>query len=126
MAGNNRLWRKNLNLERTGRGDLCVLDEDAASMGGVDLNRNFGYKWNGEGDSQASSNFILRSTVTGTDDNCDETYPGTAAFSEKESQAVRDFYLSLEPRPELAMAIHSYQQSVCGSRREYFSTSKRY
>ena len=43
---------------------------------GVDINRNYGYMWGGEGSS-------------GYPD--DETYHGTSAFSELETQAVRDF-----------------------------------
>ncbi len=45
---------------------------------GVDLNRNFGYQWgyNNSGSSNIPS---------------DETYRGTAAFSEPETQVMRDF-----------------------------------
>ncbi len=48
------------------------------SGGGVDLNRNWGYMWgyDDDGSSPYSS---------------DETYRGPAAFSEPETQAVRDF-----------------------------------
>jgi hypothetical protein len=45
---------------------------------GVDLNRNFGYGW-GNDDIGSSPN------------PGDETYRGTAAFSEPETQAIRDF-----------------------------------
>jgi len=63
----NRLWRKNRNKNNT----KCV---------GVDLNRNFGYKWGGAGASK---------------DPCQETYAGPGPFSEPESQAVRDFVTTL-------------------------------
>ena len=43
---------------------------------GVDINRNYGYMWGGEGSSG---------------DPNDETYHGTAAFSELEAQAIKAF-----------------------------------
>jgi carboxypeptidase A2 len=46
---------------------------------GVDLNRNFGYVWGGIGSSA---------------DPCSDVYRGTAAFSEPETKAVRDYILS--------------------------------
>lgn len=60
------LWRKNR-----------YVDEDG-EVKGVDLNRNYGYKWGF--DNQGSSNNPNR-----------ETYRGTEGFSEPETQAVRDF-----------------------------------
>ncbi|HEY6627265.1 MAG TPA: M14 family zinc carboxypeptidase [Ignavibacteriaceae bacterium] len=58
-------WRKN----RRNSGGGCI---------GIDLNRNFGYKW--AYDNNGSS-----------PDPCSETYRGASAFSEPESQAIRDF-----------------------------------
>jgi hypothetical protein len=58
-------WRKN----RRNSGGGCY---------GVDLNRNFGYKW-------------AYDNIGSSPDPCDETYRGTSAFSEPESQAIRDF-----------------------------------
>jgi hypothetical protein len=58
-------------------GDLLV-NEDP--RGGVDLNRNYGYRWN---DPTITSG-------SGTD-TTSETYPGTAPFSEPETLAFRDF-----------------------------------
>ena len=57
-------WRKN----RRNNGSGCY---------GVDLNRNFGYKW-------------AYDNVGSSPDPCDETYRGPSAFSEPESQAIRD------------------------------------
>lgn len=54
------------------------LQPECASTPGVDLNRNFGYFW-GFDNTGSSSNA------------CAETYRGTAAFSEPETQALRDF-----------------------------------
>ena len=63
---------------------------------GVDLNRNYDWGWGGEGASA---------------DTSDETYRGTAAFSEPETQAVKAF---IEARPNLAVLIsyHTYSELV--------------
>ena len=61
----NSNWRKN----RRDNGDGTY---------GVDLNRNYGYMW-GYDDEGSSP------------DTGDETYRGTAAFSEPETQVIRDF-----------------------------------
>ncbi len=61
------LWRKNR--------------RDNGGSFGVDLNRNYGYKWgyNNIGSSASPSS---------------QTYRGTAPFSEPETQAIRDFVLA--------------------------------
>lgn len=46
---------------------------------GVDLNRNYSYGWGGSGASSSSSS---------------DTYRGASAFSEPETQAIRDFSIS--------------------------------
>lgn len=51
---------------------------------GIDLNRNWGYMW-GYDDSGSSP------------DPYDETYRGSAAFSEPETQALRDFIETINP-----------------------------
>ena len=58
---------------------------------GVDLNRNYGYGWglNSGSSSNPSSG----------------TYRGPSAFSEPESQAVRDFVASITP--EIGFSVHS-------------------
>jgi carboxypeptidase T len=78
-----RLWRKN----RRNNGDGSF---------GVDLNRNWGFQWGGAGASASPSS---------------ETYRGPFAFSEPETQALRDFYLS---RPQIVASIdfHSFGQLV--------------
>jgi carboxypeptidase T len=75
------MWRKN----RLYNGDGTF---------GVDLNRNFGYKW-GYDDTGSSPN-------TG-----DETYRGTGPFSEAETQDYRDF--ATQKGFKLAMNFHTYQ-----------------
>ena len=73
-------WRKN----RRNNGSGCY---------GVDLNRNFGYQWgyNNTGSSP---------------DPCDETYRGPSAFSEPESQAIRD--LAILKNYGTHFNMHSY------------------
>ncbi len=78
----NRLWRKN---RRNNGGSY-----------GVDLNRNWGYQWGGEGASTSPS---------------DETYRGASAFSEPETQAMRDMVLA-NTRLRAAIDFHSYSQLI--------------
>ena len=74
------LWRKN---RRTYPGQSCV---------GVDLNRNYSYQWglNSGSSSDCNSN----------------TFRGPTAFSEPESQAIRDFVLLHDP--PIAFSTHSF------------------
>ncbi len=74
------MWRKNRKINSDG-------------SRGVDLNRNFGYMWgyNNSGSSNVPS---------------DETYRGTAAFSEPETQAVRNFVNSKTFKT--ALNYHTY------------------
>jgi carboxypeptidase T len=60
---------------------------------GVDLNRNFGFKWGYDN---------LGSSPTATS----ETYRGPSAFSEPETQAQRDLVNSL--KPVTGLSFHSY------------------
>lgn len=73
-------WRKN----RRNNGD---------GTWGVDLNRNYGYKWGWDD--------LGSSPVPG-----ELTYRGTGPFSEPETQAVRDFCIDKEFR--IALNYHSY------------------
>lgn len=74
------MWRKNL--RNNGDGSF-----------GVDINRNYGYKWGL--DNTGSSPFPQ-----------DDTYRGPSAFSEHETQALRDFCNSHTFR--LALNYHTY------------------
>ncbi len=74
------MWRKN----RRDNGDGTF---------GVDLNRNYGYEW-GHDNSGSSPN------------PSDNTYRGTAPFSEPEIQAVRDFCLSHDFKLNLSYHCH--------------------
>jgi len=79
---NNRLWRQN----RRQVNANCI---------GVDLNRNFGYSWR-------------TSTVT-----CGSlTYPGTAPFSEPESQAIDDLMTRYRANIVTYITVHSFGDMV--------------
>jgi hypothetical protein len=61
-------------------------------IGGVDLNRNYGYAWNVSAES-------------GSPNPQDEDYRGPAPFSEPETQAVRDLAMQYDFR--YAISLHS-------------------
>jgi hypothetical protein len=82
----NRLWRKNR--RNNGNGTF-----------GVDLNRNWATGWGGSGSSGSTSSDIYR---------------GPSAFSEPETQAVRNLAQSL-PRIGGMIDFHSYSQLVLWS-----------
>lgn len=82
---NNRLWRKNRSLNSKG------------GCGGVDLNRNFSYKWGGIGSSN---------------NQCQEHYRGPRPFSEPESRAVRDFIMSRRRQIKMYLTFHSWGQMI--------------
>jgi hypothetical protein len=64
---------------------------------GVDLNRNYGYRWGCCGGSSASPN--------------SELYRGPAAFSEPETQVVRDFALA-HLDLTAAISFHTYSELI--------------
>ncbi|XP_036343963.1 carboxypeptidase B [Rhagoletis pomonella] len=80
-----RLWRKNMR----SHGRQCP---------GVDLNRNFGYKWGGKGTSA---------------NPCSQTYRGSKAFSEPETFYISKF-ISNYPRDTFHayLSFHSYGQYI--------------
>ncbi|XP_023248305.1 carboxypeptidase B-like [Copidosoma floridanum] len=81
-----RLWRKNR--ARTEKGSSCI---------GVDLNRNFGYRWGGLGTSKQP---------------CRETYAGTGPFSEPETNAIRNFFDISAANFKAYLSFHSYGQFI--------------
>ncbi|MBT6269012.1 MAG: hypothetical protein HOI88_01500 [Phycisphaerae bacterium] len=83
-TGGNRFWRKNRR-------------NNSGSCEGVDLNRNWGYEWNG-GDSTSN-------------DTCSDVYVGPGVFSEPETQAMRDLVNQL-PNLVAHIDFHSYSQLV--------------
>jgi len=72
-----------------------LLNEDW--VGGVDLNRNYGYQWNA-------------SCYSGSPYAWAEDYRGPAPFSEPETQAIRDLALSNDFR--YAISVHSGSESI--------------
>uniref|UniRef100_A0A0K0FL36 ShKT domain-containing protein n=1 Tax=Strongyloides venezuelensis TaxID=75913 RepID=A0A0K0FL36_STRVS len=89
-----RFWRKNRGQqqcrrnEKTGKESCCK---------GVDLNRNFDYKF-----SQAGTSF----------DPCSEIYHGTKKFSEPETRAIRDAVINgnLTGKIDAMISLHAYSQ----------------
>ncbi|MEW5901085.1 MAG: M14 family metallopeptidase [Acidobacteriota bacterium] len=79
-----RYWRKNRRFNSDG-------------SFGVDINRNYGYNWGY--DNEGSS-----------PEPASETYRGLAAFSEPETQAVRDFFLARNFRA--LVSYHSFSQLI--------------
>uniref|UniRef100_A0A0K8SZY5 Peptidase M14 domain-containing protein n=1 Tax=Lygus hesperus TaxID=30085 RepID=A0A0K8SZY5_LYGHE len=79
-----RLWRKN----RSRGNYFCP---------GVDLNRNWGYKWGGLGTSN---------------ENCREIYRGTGPFSEPETRSVSNFILNNKNDMKGFITFHSYGQYI--------------
>jgi hypothetical protein len=82
-TGYYRYWRKNRRLN----------SDDSY---GVDLNRNYGYRWGGEGSSPFPST---------------DTYRGPAPFSEPETQAIRDFVIA-HPNITAAISFHTYGELI--------------
>lgn len=79
-----RYWRKNRR-------------DNGKNNFGVDINRNYGYKW---GIDNAGSSLNPAS----------EVYRGTAAFSEPETRAVRDLFLSKDF--QAMISFHSFSQVI--------------
>lgn len=67
-------------------------DEDCK---GVDLNRNWDYRWN---EDKSSEN------------PCQETYAGPSAFSEPETRAMSNFIMEHRDRIIIYLSLHSYSQ----------------
>lgn len=82
---NDRLWRKNRGGVGRGR---CA---------GVDLNRNFGYKWGLQGAS---------------DKPCSEIFAGMKEFSEPETVAQKSFMAKSAANFEAFLTFHSYGQYI--------------
>lgn len=79
-----RFWRKN----RRNNGDGSF---------GVDINRNWGFEWGGQGAST---------------DSFDDTYRGTGPFSEPENQILRDLALSYGDKFAAHIDYHTFSQLI--------------
>jgi carboxypeptidase T len=77
-------WRKN----RRNNGNGCY---------GIDLNRNFSFKWGYD-------------NIGSSSDPCSETYRGPSAFSEPESQAIRD--LAIQKHYGTHFNMHTYGDDI--------------
>ena len=78
-----KYWRKNRRKNKNG-------------TYGVDLNRNYAYKWGTGGSSKTPSS---------------QTYMGPEAFSEPETQALKDF-IDSKPRTTILLNFHSYSELI--------------
>ncbi|MFV5699428.1 M14 family zinc carboxypeptidase [Flavobacterium sp. ZT3R17] len=77
-------------------------------LDGVDLNRNWGTYWGY--DNTGSSNI-----------GCDDTYRGTAGFSEAETSIVKDFFLLHDFKT--SVNHHSYKNAALHGRAAYYYTN---
>ncbi|XP_074646087.1 carboxypeptidase B-like [Tubulanus polymorphus] len=91
-GGESRMWRKN---KRPVNPDLLEEGDDDCFFHGVDLNRNWDYRWNETNPGQ-----------------CFDDYGGPAAFSEPETQNVRDIMLKLlkNGRLKAVVSMHAYSE----------------
>jgi carboxypeptidase T len=69
--------------------------KNAGGTFGVDLNRNYGYKWGVSGSSSSPSS---------------DTFKGPSAFSELETQAIRDF--ASKEKFSGSISFHSYSELI--------------
>lgn len=81
--GRYKMWRKNRALNKNG-------------TYGVDLNRNYGFKW-GTGGSSSNPN--------------SETYMGPQPFSEPETQAIKNF-LTTNPHITILLSFHTFSELI--------------
>ncbi len=80
---NYKMWRKN----RAANGDGTY---------GVDLNRNYGFKWGTGGSSKKTNS---------------DTYMGPQPFSEPETRAIRDFLLK-QQNINILLSYHTYSELI--------------
>lgn len=83
-TGSYQMWRKNRNRNN---GNRCA---------GVDLNRNYGFRWGTGGSSNQP---------------CSDTFMGPSAFSEPETQAMKAF-VEGHPNIKVLLTLHSYSELI--------------
>ncbi len=83
-TGSYKMWRKNRSLNN---GNRCA---------GVDLNRNYGFKWGTGGSSNSP---------------CSDTFMGPSPFSEPETVAVKAFIES-HPNLKVLLTLHTYSELI--------------
>ena len=89
---NIRMWRKNRRINPVSN---CTSNPNTSTCCGVDLNRNYAYKWGF--DTQGSSG-----------NACAETYRGPSAASEPETVAIQN--LVAQQKFAVSVSYHSYSQ----------------
>lgn len=82
-TGNYKMWRKNRTRNSNG-------------TYGVDLNRNYGYQWGGGGASTSPSS---------------DTYRGPQAFSELETQAIKQ-YVERHENISILLSFHTFSELI--------------
>ncbi|MDQ7909233.1 M14 family zinc carboxypeptidase [Phytohabitans sp. ZYX-F-186] len=95
----NRLWRKNLR-DNDGDGQITTLD-------GVDLNRNFAYKWGY--DNEGSSTDLASDTFRGTGPNSE---PETQALDRFFRRVGFEFFINYHSAAELLLYGVGWQQAT--------------
>lgn len=95
----NRWWRKNRVPHKTNSNETIMCH-------GTDLNRNADYKW--------QPHAVANNTEEVDISYCQWTYPGREPFSEKETQALRDFVFAKQAAHSILayIAVHSYSQQI--------------
>ncbi|KAJ2953493.1 hypothetical protein O0L34_g1091 [Tuta absoluta] len=92
-----RMWRKNRNPVSFTSCSQWDLDDDMSN--GIDLNRNFGFRW---------------MTIGASDNPCDDTYAGPAANSELETISIINYVRGLQANENNHLlyyfAFHSFSQ----------------
>jgi carboxypeptidase T len=102
-------YEYNRSTNPNGGGDWRKNRRNNGGSYGVDINRNYGYGW---GLNSGSSN-----------DPASDTYRGPSAFSEPETQGVRDFLLAKHPK--VGLSIHSVAGDILNPY-SYCDTAIRY
>lgn len=83
-TGSYQMWRKN---RSPNNGNRCA---------GVDLNRNYGYRWGTGGSSNQP---------------CNDTYMGPSAFSEPETRAIKAF-VEGHPNIKVLLTLHTFSELI--------------
>lgn len=102
-------YEYNRSTDPNGGGDWRKNRRNNSGSYGVDLNRNYSYGWG------------LNSGSSGTPSS--DTYRGPSAFSEPETQAIRDFLLLRHPK--IGLSLHSVAGSILNPY-SYCDTAIRY
>ncbi|XKL66650.1 hypothetical protein PGB90_010070 [Kerria lacca] len=87
-----RLWKKSRSTDDGFRNRYFWEESDCK---GVDLNRNWDFRWNEDGSSE---------------NPCHDTYAGRHPFSEPETRAMSNFILEHRDRIIIYLTLHSYSQ----------------